>query len=193
MTDAELVELSQRWTREFGDLRPEADLLRSAIPERWVRFHSLPESKRYPENEAEYGELLRRHHILLGDLADATHHRVVATVTGFSDDESGPQLPKEIERVLPDARHWKALEPDDWNEGWLHVFAGWTTIGTGLDPLLRMVADWQVVGVMLASSDWSWIYHPYDGGSDVIASSTQRRDEIRARHADWLSNHPSGL
>ncbi|WP_425457790.1 DUF3885 domain-containing protein [Catellatospora sichuanensis] len=42
--------------------------MRSRSPDRWVRFHSLPGSKRYPENEGEYGTVLNRHHTVLDQL-----------------------------------------------------------------------------------------------------------------------------
>ncbi|MEU8403165.1 hypothetical protein AB0C28_49000 [Nonomuraea sp. NPDC048892] len=37
------------------------------------------------------------------------------------------------------------------------------------------------------------LYHPYDGGADVILTNTQERDTLKAAHTDWLSKHPSGL
>jgi hypothetical protein len=37
------------------------------------------------------------------------------------------------------------------------------------------------------------IHHPYDGGADVFLATSEERDRMRDRHADWLSSHPSGL
>ena len=37
---------------------------------RWVRFHSLPGSKRYAENEAEYACVLSRHNVVIGELLE---------------------------------------------------------------------------------------------------------------------------
>jgi len=53
-----------RWgldPEDVGNLRPNSD--------RWVRFHSLPGSKQYADDEAEYQEILRRHRVLLEELA----------------------------------------------------------------------------------------------------------------------------
>jgi hypothetical protein len=36
--------------------------------DRWVRFHSLPESKRYPDSQAEYAIELDRHYTVLSEL-----------------------------------------------------------------------------------------------------------------------------
>lgn len=51
------------------------------------------------------------------------------------------------------------------------------------DDLLRAVAD----------TELRRIHHPYDGGADVVLASAAERDELRERHAAWLSSHPSGL
>jgi hypothetical protein len=49
------------WQSHFGEIAPRGHLLRRALSERWVRFHSLPDSKRYAESADEYAELQRRH------------------------------------------------------------------------------------------------------------------------------------
>ncbi|TQS31246.1 hypothetical protein FLW16_00640 [Microbispora sp. KK1-11] len=41
--------------------------------------------------------------------------------------------------------------------------------------------------------DLRWLYHPYDGGADVIAPTRTERDALKERHRDWLSAHPLGL
>lgn len=61
------VALSQLWAQSWPGLQPIGHEVRDER-ERWVRFHALPESKRYPEDEQEYAEVLRRHNLLLGEL-----------------------------------------------------------------------------------------------------------------------------
>ncbi|MHC5703306.1 DUF3885 domain-containing protein [Streptomyces tirandamycinicus] len=55
-----------------------------------------------------------------------------------------------------------------------------------------MVANFQTAGAIIAPPDLRWLVHPYDGGVDVIATSRSERDAFRARHPDWLSQHPGG-
>jgi hypothetical protein len=50
-----------------------------------------------------------------------------------------------------------------------------------------------VANVLLADAGLRWLYHPYDGGMDVMLPSTAERDVLRDRYRDWLSVHPSGL
>lgn len=47
---------------------PLADRLKHAFPDRWGRFHSLPESRRYPEDDADCRIALHRYNSILDDL-----------------------------------------------------------------------------------------------------------------------------
>ena len=62
-----------------------------------------------------------------------------------------------------------------------------------IDTLLRAVADYATAGVLITDTDLQRIYAPYDGGADVILTTNTERDQLRSRHADWLSAHPSAL
>ncbi|MFD7228709.1 hypothetical protein [Streptomyces sp. NPDC059881] len=58
---------------------------------------------------------------------------------------------------------------------------------------MRAVADEAVVEVFITDTELRRIHHPYDGGADVVLTMPDERDEVRDRHADWLSTHPAGL
>lgn len=66
--------LLEAWSAAFGEALPAGYLCRAVLRDRWMRIHSLPESKRYPETKAERDEILRRHNAAaccaLGDEAD---------------------------------------------------------------------------------------------------------------------------
>ncbi|MEU8122197.1 hypothetical protein AB0C21_26120 [Spirillospora sp. NPDC049024] len=59
--------------------------------------------------------------------------------------------------------------------------------------MLRDVADDRLPHVIIAPLDLKWLYHPYDGGADVIAPTVHDRDVLKTCHADWLPAHPAGL
>lgn len=165
------------------------------IPERWVRFHTLPQSKRYPETEAEYETVLTRHNTVLADLA--TDSEVLVVTVSYSDarDSRECRSPETL-AVQSDAVYWTSVcmddEPDF--ESWMHLHVSrerWSS--GGLDALLRHVADEVIANVVIADAGLRWLYHPYDGGMDVILPSTIERDALRCRYREWLSVHPSGL
>jgi hypothetical protein len=57
-----------------------------AARNRWVRFHTLPGSERYPETEAEYGIVLARHNTVLAQLV--TGPSVFVVTAGYSDNSN---------------------------------------------------------------------------------------------------------
>jgi hypothetical protein len=61
------------------------------------------------------------------------------------------------------------------------------------DDLLRAVADETLVEVFITDTGLRRIHPPYDGGADVILTTPAERDQLRYRHAAWLSSHPAGL
>jgi hypothetical protein len=181
-------ELDRLWDIWWSGTPPLGDELRGMHSERWVRFHALPQSKRYPESEEEYGIVLARHHALLDALGLDGHCFV--TAQRYFDDLKPPENPG-----LPTAVHWRTL-PAPWDEE-INVavyVAAMTYPSDELDGLLRAVVDEQESGVIIAPAGaGGWLYHPYDGGADVIAPSRDVRDELADRFSAWLSPHPLGL
>jgi hypothetical protein len=160
-----------------------------------VRFHTLPGSKRYPDTEAEYAIVLARHNTVLAELM--TSSAVLIVTAGYSDAPEPDPSCRSPETVAthPDATYWTSVCIDDEPDftSWIHLYAGQRPWRPGcLDPLLRSVADDIVANVLVADPGLRWLYHPYDGGMDVMLASTAERDALRDQHSDWLSEHPAG-
>jgi hypothetical protein len=193
--------LTRRWMTLWPDCRPIGHELRACAPGRWVRFHSLPGSKRYAQSEAEYGELLRRHHAVLADLCAGAGalaaDELLVMSTAWSGSEEPAGRDPGLAALLPGAVYWTTVqrEPDSDGFGyWTHVYVSSAPWRSGeLSPLLRYVADDHTQDVILAGQDLSWLYHPYDGGADVITASARQRDILRERYPQWMSAHPTGL
>ena len=60
--------LSEIWQERMGKRTPLAHEFVTEHRERWVRFHSLPESKRYASDQAERRTILERHYTVFGEL-----------------------------------------------------------------------------------------------------------------------------
>lgn len=186
------------WQRRFPNCEPVAHLLRIAFSDRWVRFHSLPGSKRYPQDETEYATVLERHNRILGELAGPGEN-VVLLSTGYSESPTPVRTEPEWQVLDPDAVPWRSVAmhdlSDDFAEpSYWHVFASERQWRPGMfDPLVRLVANDVLANVMIVAPDCNWLLHPYDGGMDVIAESSTARDRLRASHAEWLSPREDGL
>ncbi len=193
--------LTARWAGAWGDCRPVSYELRSCLHDRWVRFHSLPGSRRYAGNEAEYAELTRRHLAMLAELlshegANQAGELVVVTASWSGGPRPAPRA-AELAGVLPAAGYWTSVLTDDslpGEETWTHLWVSAARLhDKELPRLLRLAADYVTGGVIIPTAEMGWLYAPYDGGADVIAASPGHRDQLRRAHKDWLSAHPAGL
>ncbi len=188
------------WRVRWPDSRPIGHELRSTAHKTWVRFHSLPESKRYAENNAEHREILTRHLTVLNDLSSSAATpiddlRVISLA--WSGSAEPTQRDSELVSATSHAEYWQSL-PYDLSDPdypyWVHLYVGRTSVGTDeLRSLLRLVADDRTSEVIFAPATATWLYHPYDGGGDVIAPDLATRDALKRRYAEWLSPHPLGL
>jgi hypothetical protein len=189
--------LTDLWDRRWPECPPFAHWLRGCYADRWVRFHSLPNSKRYPATEPEYIEVLHRHNTVLSHL-DPGRNLVVVSTEWTATPSTTPQMWPRRAEIAPAAVHWRTLiedpgeEPDSRSYTQLYVEARAWQPGI-VDDVLRPVADDEISGVILAPADLRWLYHPYDGGADVIASTAAQRDMLKEHHRPWLSKHRHGL
>ncbi|WP_406085216.1 hypothetical protein [Streptomyces virginiae] len=169
--------------------------LKTVYRDRWVRFHSLPESKRYPQDEAEYAVLLDRYNTVLDELF--TGDEVYVVTTGWSEVSDHTDRSPLRRALHPEGTLWTTLdgtdEPDpEFHTRW-YYYADRRPWRRGcLDPLLRAVADDRLAGIFVTDPGLTRFHHPYDGGADVVLPTRQERDRMRERHTDWLSAHPQG-
>ena len=166
------------WDEHFPGSAPIGFVLRQIYADRWLRIHSLPESKRYADTEDEYAELLHRHNKVATDaLGDESR---CCLIEGSWDETGGRR------------------------RGWVMTLEGMelplrlevmeTVWGYGrFDALLREVADEKRSKVLFASRESGRIYAPYDGGADIIYRDGQERDAFKQAYRAWLSKHLAGL
>jgi len=184
------------WQQSFPGCEPIAYEVRHAFAGRWVRFHSLPESKRYPDDEDEFATLLARHNTVLACLTHAGETLALLT-TGYSD-TAEPTRDGLLSMLDPQATPWRSVAmheyTDDFDEPtFFHVFASrHSWLPGGFDPIVRLVADRTLADIMIVPLDCRWLLHPYDGGIDVILD-TSAWDALKASFPDWLSDHADCL
>jgi hypothetical protein len=157
------------WEEWFPNCEPVAHHLSVVFPQRWVRFHSLPGSNRYPENPTEYATLLERHNRILSELARPDEVLVLLT-TGWSETAVPIRLQHELLELDPRAEPWRTVamheQPDNFPE---------------------LIAADLVRNVMIVAADCRWLAHPYDGGMDLIVESPVARNSLADRHPRWLA------
>ncbi|MEO0530264.1 MAG: hypothetical protein AAF266_06760 [Planctomycetota bacterium] len=189
--------LDEHWEQHYGETPPIAHVLRDQFQDRWVRFHSLPEAKRYADSESEEAELLGRSNAVLSHLA-ADGARLELLTTNWSLTNTPATPLKEVCKLGLSVEHWRAVamheldrepDPDYW-----HVFrSAITWVSGALDNVTRLVADARLSNVMVLDCTSSWLYHPYDGGIDVILGTPEERKRLAADFDAWRSPRPDGL
>jgi len=169
--------------------------MRRHLQSRWLRIHSLPDSKRYAEDESEFSELVRRHSLVATEILGSNEVLLVAHAWGDTDDF------RSVFDTLDWARrsHLVNAEPtvvqnvDDPDER-LVVACGRLYWSPGSwDDLLRDVADDVVPSLLIYNSSSGEAYAPYDGGADVFVGTPARVAELKTRWRDWMSTRPDGL
>ncbi|MFD0556470.1 hypothetical protein FB566_1711 [Stackebrandtia endophytica] len=163
MSEMEGRQLDDLWRRRRSAGPPIGHLLRSQYPDVWVRFHSLPQSRRYPENEADYTELLHRHNTVATELFADTEVLLVRSMF----------RPTDVVPETADFAHWSSVmiqdDPDPLFRSWSRLFWRWLHWRWGvLDTLLREVADDREGGLCVTDVEPRRIYRPYDGGACAV-------------------------
>jgi hypothetical protein len=185
-------ELTFHWLSTYGLATPFD--LRHTLHDRWVRFHSLPESKRYAETDDERLIVLRRYNSIIDSLAENGESLLLLT-TGYSDTSTPVRDDSDLQLFDPSANPWWSIAPTDEDDSThRHIFVSeWRWERQIFDSLLMLVADDTVADVCIVSVGGNWIFHPYDGGSDVILKTVSERNRLHDRFSEWLSEHPDGL
>jgi hypothetical protein len=190
-------EFQQYWKEEYPKSLPIGYHLRNAYRNRWFRIHTLPESQRYPATEAEYEEILRRHNTMLSDLL-GEGQRFVLITTGYSSTPGAVRpyphlqaLDSESRELFSIPKHELEGETDPYY--WHFFMSERTWRKNHADGLLKLIAENEIANVIFVGVDQRRVYHPYDGGADVIVESESMRDQKMEKYYAWLPENDSGL
>jgi len=169
-----------------------AHLMRQAFPESWLRIHSLPESKRYPEDDAERQIVFDRYSrfgsALLGESAPC--FIIQSRFLGFPrSSEIMPELDwTPIHRVGDENQDEEEIE-DVWDSWMAHTI--WKP--SAFRSLLSQIADDKEGHITFLSEVTDCVFIPYDGGADGFSFDTTLLRRLSDEFAPWLSAHPQGL
>jgi hypothetical protein len=176
--------LTKFWNTALNGSTPIAYELKNEFTERWGRFHSLPEAKRYSDSELEYQVIFSRHNQLLSQLC-STDNTVYMIAPEYSCLSKPRELGDELEGIFDNPNYWQTIplhEPDENNRKgfyWHLYFEKINWLPDSVDGLFRLVTDEKAFNVMIVSPSLGWIFHPYDGGADLILKSNQEMLRVK--------------
>jgi hypothetical protein len=196
-----VTEFERHWVRRYPDVEPVGYEMLNAGARCWIRFHSLPGSKRYPETDTDWRELLARQNqlataVLGADQACWLVQSRWSAPEGVTD--IAFQRGNDPFRAIADY----GLEPaivtlrdpaTEFEQRWEACAATTTWSPGGFDRLLREIADESAAPTLWFSSDTGGVFAPYAGGVDLFLPDEHTAKDLAKRHPDWLSDHPLGL
>ena len=189
--------LTKFWNATFDGTAPIAHQLKNKYTERWVRFHALPESKRYPDSEPEYQEIFSRHNQVLSELCLA-NNEIYIIAPEYSNSSEPRGIEKELEGILGNPKYWQTVpmhEPEEKTEFryYWHLHSEKTNWLPGsIDKLFRLVADEKAPNLMIVNLHSGWVFHPYDGGADIILKNNDEMQSLKNKFSGWLSKDKNG-
>lgn len=193
-------EFNTYWTKTFPKTNPISHLFKHDYSERWFRIHSLPDSKRYAANDADWEILLSRQNEIITDLFGVDN--TVLLVTGDYDleDQKTIHVTDDEEIFKPfsfvrldnielnkfDAERYDA--PDIYRP----AFAKTIWKPNYHDKLLREIAN-DNTRAFFVSFEKNVIVAPYDGGVDFVLKDSLTREKYKIKYKQWLSEREDGL
>lgn len=176
------------WQKAYGQVPPLGHMLRVACQDRWIRFHALPESKRYPETKAEEAEILRRGNALAERVLQQESPCWLSTgvATWFADENNGPSefyRPYQMKRSFD----WNPSDGVSQDEEQTTFYAASITWVPGrYDDLLLEIANWREKAIFVDGTSGR-VFAPYDGGFDLICTDRDEVMRLKDEFGSWMS------
>ena len=192
-------EFTRLWILNFPDAVPISHLFKYDFVERWFRIHSLPDSKRYADNDEEWRILLLRQNEIITNILGVDLKVILVTGeynwgerTSYVTDEE--EVFKMYNFLRLDNIDLYNLNSDDYDEGEIYrpSFAETVWLPNQHDKLLIEIAN-ENVSAFFVSFDKNVIIAPYDGGVDFILKDSLTRDIFKDKYKEWSSNREDGL
>lgn len=189
------------WASIFPDAPPIAYFFKHDYEDRWFRIHSLPESKRYAEEEKEWDILLQRQNTLITDLlGDNTMVWLVTGEYSFDENNGTPQITEDpwyagydYAFTQFDTIDLAQLDPDQYKgTKYKPAFAATTWQRNGHDKLLKSIAN-DEMRAFFVLFDKQLLIAPYDGGMDIVLKDSAARDHYKNKYREWLSGRDDGM
>jgi len=188
------------WASNFADTILIQHYFKHDYADRWFRIHSLPESKRYADNDQEWNVLLNRQNEVITDLFGDNANLLLVTGDYNYNSPDDIHITKEepifnsYSFIILDSINLHKLSPDEYEEGqtFRPAFSKAIWNPNRHDALLKAIANDRVRAFFI-SVDNKVIVAPYDGGIDFILNDTATRDIYKQKYKEWLSEREDGF
>ena len=188
-----MSEFASHWVKFHPKGPPVAHLLREAERETWVRFHSLPLSKRYATSKREKWTVLDRANKLAGRvLGENARCWLVQAEPDHGDAANDADAHGTISEYH---LNFEFEHPSSEDDCTYRIFVAEVTWSAGAfnDLISKRADDELPLPAMWVSVESGAAFAPYDGGSDLFLRSADDVAKLKREFAAWLSADPDGL
>lgn len=186
------------WNAKFPFIVPLGCRLRTCFKERWLRVHSLPQGKRYPDTSIEVQEVLLRQNQVLSDLMRGSDvYLLIGSYSysspGFPDGYDDCLLTKEFE-VLPSLLLNQILPEEYDSKVYLRLSVRRILWKKDLyNNLLKKVMDDKVGVILFVNFKKMHMVYPYDGGMDIIFKDRTEKLIFKRKYKKWVAKNPNNF
>jgi len=190
-----MTDIAQYWRTHFPGAAPVGWALRESFPDRWVRFHSLPGSRRYPEGKKDRAIVVERAcalaKALLGE--DGPYY-LLANVYAPDDALPFAVTPDWTYHTAQLTQAFSCPEDAEDDASIIVVFTGQTeTLDRHFERAVLGIAEDRSARCVWVSPNKPVVFAPYDGGFDLITAKPQQATALKQSFKRWTSKHPEGL
>lgn len=172
--------------------QPVGWVLRETHKSNWVRFHSLPESKRYATTDHEKSIVLERQNAIAEDILGAGGDCwLVTSIMAKAGRQRWLRPTRALLQRFEMRRQWSFVYDSEQPAEFVYATRlKW--VSGAFDEALAEIADDKLEALWMSEHTGA-IFAPYDGGVDCIMPNPVAMEDLRHRHRAWLSAHPEGL
>ncbi|MFY8000173.1 MAG: DUF3885 domain-containing protein [Candidatus Kapaibacteriota bacterium] len=193
------------WKQYFDNVPLISFCFRTQLAGCWMRIHSLPEAKRYPDTPEEWNTLLLRQNTLLQKLMcneQDDEARLYLVCGEYALKKNAQDSFDEAMTETLKTRDFTPLEAIDLFQEFPQLFAEgqimipkWseeTWKPHQFDNILQETARGEIKPFFVSFATAS-ICAPYEGGMDCILATEKETEEVKKQFSSWLSPFSSGL
>lgn len=194
-------EFYTNWNKCFPNSYPIDYELKYTLKSRWLRIHSLPESKQYAETKEDEQIILERYNTVISDVLSAGS-KVILLVGLFSlelDDNDFSSFIntsefKFIDKIkLSDLNLESHKNEETFENEFYNIFIKeevW--VNNGFNEFLLSLAKGER-RMAIVDFNKCLIVHPYEGGIDLIYPTTEIKEAYKMKYSEWLSKREDGF
>jgi hypothetical protein len=181
------------WKHNFKKCPPINYLFKVYYTDRWLRIHSLPDSKRYADTAAEWDVLFGTQNTILEDIFEDDNSVCLFTgvyssaeITFAENNFSNNEFLKAFDFKALEKIDLYAISKDycEKNTFFTPYFVSILFKKNNYNELLKAIAN-DGIRAFFLSSKTNTIIAPYDGGVDIIYKDTQTRDFYKNKYSHF--------